>query len=373
MPLKPQAPREDLTVAQAARLAAAGGLLFLVLAAIGRTDGTAQTLAGAPPQTLRETGLYSDAETLVLDPKHVAFVPQYPLWTDGAKKRRWMSLPPGTAIDGSDPDAWIFPVGTRFWKEFAFGDRRIETRFLERQADGRWLYAAYAWSEDQREAKLVSARGRRNAYPLGNGRSHTIPGVYDCKACHEGGRSEVLGFSALQLSPDRDPGALHAETSSSPRVDLDDLVRNGLLAGLPASLLDAPPRIDGATPVERAALGYLHGNCGHCHNGEGPLKNIGLYLRHVAGAEGLPAIETIVGHPVRKPAPGQTSDALLRVEPGRPDRSALLQRISSRYAALQMPPLGTEVVDGEAVALMRRWISDLETFHSATPSRGDDR
>ena len=29
----------------------------------------------------------------------------------------------------------------------------------------------------------------------------------------------------------------------------------------------SPPR----TPAERAALGYLHGNCGHCHNADGPL------------------------------------------------------------------------------------------------------
>ena len=142
-----------------------------------------------------------------VDPRHLAFSPQYPLWTDGAAKRRWISLPPGTAIDASDPDAWEFPVGTRLWKEFSFAGRRVETRFIERRPDGQWLYAAYAWSADgTRGAAASPRRGRRGAYPLGGGRSHTIPGVSDCKACHQGGRSEVLGFSALQLSPDRDPG-----------------------------------------------------------------------------------------------------------------------------------------------------------------------
>ena len=62
-----------------------------------------------PPQTLQETGLYVDFATLHVDPDHLAFAPQYPLWTDGAAKRRWISLPPGTAIDASDPDAWVFP------------------------------------------------------------------------------------------------------------------------------------------------------------------------------------------------------------------------------------------------------------------------
>ena len=50
------------------------------------------------------------------------------------RKRRWISLPPGSAIDASDPDAWAFPVGTRLWKEFSFGGQRVETRYMERQA-----------------------------------------------------------------------------------------------------------------------------------------------------------------------------------------------------------------------------------------------
>ena len=55
-------------------------------------------------------------------------------------------LPPGTAVDGSRPEGWVFPAGTRFWKEFSFG-RRVETRFLEKQADGSWTYASYIWGE----------------------------------------------------------------------------------------------------------------------------------------------------------------------------------------------------------------------------------
>ena len=70
---------------------------------------------------------------------------------------------------------------------------------MERQADGQWRYAAYAWSADGRNAQLVPATGKRGAYPLGGGRSHTIPGVNDCKACHQGGRSEVLGFGAFSF------------------------------------------------------------------------------------------------------------------------------------------------------------------------------
>jgi hypothetical protein len=338
-------------------LSAAAAVLAFALAILTSVEAVPQPAARKAPVTLQETGLYSDSATLQVDERHLAFSPQYPLWTDGAAKRRWISLPPGTAIDGSDPDAWVFPVGTRLWKEFSFGGRRVETRFIELQPDGQWLYAAYAWNAEGTEAQLVSERGRRGAYPLGGGRSHTIPGVSDCKACHQGGRSEVLGFSALQLSPDRDPGALHGEAAG---VDLAYLVEKGLIVGLPKSLLENAPRIAAASPTERAALGYLHGNCGHCHNPQGPLQNVGLFLRHALDTSVPPAVASAVGKPVKKPAPGQSPDAVLRIEPGRPERSALKQRISSRYPALQMPPLGTELTDKEAIALIERWIAETK-------------
>jgi len=66
-----------------------------------------------------------------------------------------------------------------------------------------------------------------------------------------------------------------------------------------------------------------------------------------------------VAHRIKKAAPGQSADAVLRIVAGHPDQSALLQRMASRYEPLQMPPLGTELVDTEAVTVMRRWISEL--------------
>src|SRR5215212_6327115 len=288
------------------RLAGAGTAVIFAVVLLHSAKGVAEVATAKPPQMLQDTGLYSELTTLIVDPRHLAFSPQYPLWSDGAVKRRWISLPPGTAIDASDPEAWVFPVGTRLWKEFSFNGQRVETRYLERQADGQWLYAAYAWSPDGREAELVSEKGKRGAYALGGGRSHTIPSVSDCKVCHQGGRSEVLGFSALQLSWDRDARALHAEARPEPGVDLASLVDRGLLVGLPQELLETPPRIAADSAKERAALGYLHGNCGHCHNDEGSLKNVGLFLRQPSGVASQAAVATTVGQPLRKPAPGMS-------------------------------------------------------------------
>ena len=98
-------------------------LVVVVAVAYGTTTAgssrAARPAAPTAPRLLTETGLYSDAARLVVDPRHRPYAPQYPLWSDGAVKTRWMSLPPGTTIDVTHVDAWVFPVGTKFWKEFA--------------------------------------------------------------------------------------------------------------------------------------------------------------------------------------------------------------------------------------------------------------
>ena len=80
-----------------------------------------EATAPVAPRFLSQTGLYADVATLKIDSKNRTFSPQYPLWSDGAAKRRWVRLPDNRAIDGAVTDEWVFPVGTRFWKEFTFG------------------------------------------------------------------------------------------------------------------------------------------------------------------------------------------------------------------------------------------------------------
>ena len=53
---------------------------------------------------------------------------------------------------------------------------------------------------------------------------------------------------------------------------------------LPPAYLTDPPRIHADTSEGRAAMGYLHGNCGHCHNPDGHAGFTGQYLRHVSSA-----------------------------------------------------------------------------------------
>jgi len=91
-------------------------------------------------------------------------------------------------------------VGTKFWKEFSFQGRKVETRFIWHPAPSTWIYASYAWREDQSEADLVPACGKPGAAELAPGKWHEIPAVADCRACHVNGGPPILGFNALQLS-----------------------------------------------------------------------------------------------------------------------------------------------------------------------------
>jgi hypothetical protein len=295
----------------------------------------------ALPDRLSDTGLYSDLDSGALAPGVERFRPAFELWSDGAEKRRFIRLPPGAQIDSSDMDAWSFPVGTRMWKEFRSRGLRVETRLIERVgADpGAWAAQAYVWSDGEEDAIAAPA-----GFVEARGTDHDVPAAGECVGCHGGRSSFALGFSAIQLAG----VAVEGET------DLRQLVERGLLSQLPADDLAVP-----GDDTERAALGYLHANCGHCHNQDRPAAAIGpcfdpdnrldfwLQVDRLRSADQTPTYRSAVGR---------------AIQPGDPGGSAILDHMSTRglFFPLRMPPIGSERVDGDALQLMARWIEGLE-------------
>ena len=316
-----------------------------------------------PPGLLSETGLYAGRSVATIDPRNRPYTPQYPLWTDGAIKSRWIYLPPGTTIDARDDTAWGFPIGTKLWKEFAFAGKKVETRLLWKTGADAWVYAAYVWNEEQTEAVLAPEEGVARAALLTEGKYHSVPGVSDCKSCHEGGTSHVLGFTALQLSDDRDPGAPHAEPLQEGMVTDRTLVAEGRLVPARRDLVEHPPVVRGASPVERSALGYLSANCGHCHNSVGALSSLGLVLSQDPRSDRPdPALVSTRNQPGHWIVPGTKPGESHIVTPGSPETSSLVYRMRSRRPSSQMPPLGTVIPDADALALMEEWIKGTGTF-----------
>ena len=290
------------------------------------------------PLRLSQTGLYTDVATGEAAPGVVAYTPRFELWSDGAEKRRWILLPAGEQIDTRNMDEWLFPVGTKIWKEFSLAGVRVETRLLEKRGpkDSDWISLAYVWNAEENDAI---------AAPLGavdtRHTDHDVPAAGECAACHGGRRSFVLGFSALQL----------AATATAGELDLDGLVREGRLSHPPATA----PVIPGAS-VEVAALGYLHANCSHCHNATRPdhdgarcfdpraSYDFTLPIGQLDSVAATPTYRTVVGSVVK---------------PGDAEGSKLVELMSSRGMFRQMPPLASEKVDASGVATIREWIEAL--------------
>jgi hypothetical protein len=118
----------------------------------------------------------------------------------------------------------------------------------------------------------------------------------------------------------------------------------------------------GSRPRRRArprGLSYLHANCSNCHDSKGPLSSLGASLRHSLGArtERDEPAAAVVGRPTRYRVPG-VPDGSVWIRPGAPSSSAIVERMASRSALAQMPPLGTKVVDVAAVARLGRWIPE---------------
>ena len=341
------------------RVALAAASVVLMAASLRAVPPTAPPMAPMP-QRLSETGLYLSG-TLTVDPRNRSYSPQYPLWTDGAAKARWIRLPDGARIDARTPDAWMFPVGTTFWKEFAFAGRKVETRMLRRVSAERWSYASYVWNDAQTEAMLAPEQGVLAVAEVAPGKRHDIPGREDCRACHENGSTPALGFTALQLSDDRDPLAPHSETLQQGMLTLRRLITEQLIEPGGYMMVAHAPRIAGDAPT-RAALGYLTANCGHCHNEQSPVATVRFPLR--ASGLGSPAqtnelVSRLLARVTDWDLPGRAAGTSSMITPGAPDLSVLLVRMRSRRPSTQMPPLGTVVPDREALELISSWIASM--------------
>lgn len=300
------------------------------------------------PQFLSETGLYSDILTKEIHPAVQLFTPRFELWSDGADKKRWVYIPECEKIDTSNMDDWSFPVGSRFFKEFAIDGKLIETRFIERIGTGPrdFAYASYLWNEAETEAERVGEAGLLAV----KNTTHDIPSKTDCLRCHGtyslggGRRSRALGFSAIQLNHSAEGATMEALIEAD-RISI------------------APSEEELSVPGDeqtQEALGYLHANCGHCHHQDIdrlPQFDLNFWLDvGLSSPEESGAWETAVDNPMQI-FQDQHIDA--RIVSGNPVRSALIYRMKFRGSNAQMPPVGTKIVDEQGLQIVSEWIESL--------------
>jgi hypothetical protein len=290
----------------------------------------AEVLPSVMPDRLSETGLYTNVAAKTLSPRLVEFTPANVLWSDGAEKHRWYQLPPGAVIDSTDMNHWRLPIGTKLFKEFASGGKRLETRLIWRVSDtgnreADTLVGSFVWNDTETEATLAKD-GAQNI----RGTLHDAPAQDTCWRCHLGEPGHALGVSALQL---------------------------GDVSGVP---LSAPPPAGTTFAAPNPALGYLHANCGHCHNPSGGAwADSHMIMRldvEERDAMANQIVQTTVGAELTQWIDrGYT----YRIVAGDPDQSAAFYRMTQRTMQVQMPPLATERTDDTGIELIRTWIQSL--------------
>ena len=364
--------------------------------------GGIHRLAKAPPEAapahpfprkLSETGLFSSTKTNTPAAGLIPYSVNAELWSDGAKKERFLAIPGAGRIEfdgvnypqpapGADP-GWRFPHDTVIVKTFALeleaGNpkslRRLETRILhhkhmpgtEEYGDQFWRGYTYVWNDEQTDAELLDAGGLDREFTVvdaaapGGRRKQTwhFPSRAECTLCHTMSAKYALGVSTLQLNRDHDYDGVVAN-------QLQTLDHIGLFTKRLPKKPDALPKLvdyrDAAQPLHLRARSYLHANCAHCHRKWGG-GNADFQLLAL-----LPLDET--GIVDAKPGQGTLGvDGAKILAPGAPDRSLLAVRVQ-KLGLGRMPHVGSNVVDKQAAEILEAWIRGLDGKPELLKQRG---
>ncbi|HSO36874.1 MAG TPA: hypothetical protein VLT33_30315 [Labilithrix sp.] len=326
-----------------------------------RRDCKADQQADGLWQHLECAGLYSDfaAKTVSADAK--PYTPGVEFWSDGAAKARFLYLPPGAKIDITDFDEWKLPVGTRVWKEFAVGGKRIETRMLVKAAADDWRHTTYRWNDAETDAVRKDS-GEKVPNPAG-GSPYEIPSTSSCDACHTGKADQLLGVEAVSMGLPTAKGITLATLAADGRFDRTP----------PVTTITIPNDQNGTAAP---ALGWLHANCGACHGKDGISGTDLVWRLRVSqlapdgGAATVQALDTWTTA-VNKASQRPDFDAgvgafYLRIAGGSPSTS-LSSILSGRRVpdnlepntTDQMPPLVTRRVDVAGHKLLDDWITQI--------------
>ncbi|MGC3978040.1 MAG: hypothetical protein QM751_07270 [Paludibacteraceae bacterium] len=209
----------------------------------------------------------------------------------------------------------------------------------------------YRWSADESSAKRLDEGAIVDGYE--------IPAVSVCNRCHGGRDDRMLGIEEWSLSAAGAEGLTMAK--------LKDL---GLVTPSPATTTMTIPE-DG-TGKAAAALGWLHANCGMCHNNRtGSAKFTGLFMDLVrddadAGVLGQPTWTSGVNQPLRAGGHFALSPdfaGFVRIKPSDAAHSMVPVADGIRYtdggiSPDQMPPILSRKVDPKA-ASVGAWINAL--------------
>lgn len=334
--------------------------------------------ASSIPTKLSLTGVFGDTGNLAPSAGFIAYTVNVPLWSDAAVKTRWFSVPnngapyaPNEQVGFAPTGEWSFPSGTVFIKHFDLvtneitGDkRRLETRLLVRDVNGSVYGQTYKWRADNSDADLITA-GLNEGIVITNAggmRTQTwyYPSPSDCLVCHTPAANYVLGVKTRQLNGD----FTYPSTGNNDN-QLRSLNRAGLFnpafdEGNISSFTRLTALTNLSATLEARARSYLDANCAQCHRPDGPGPTFdGRYDTPVSS-------QNITNVPAGIGTLGISDNAMI-VMPKDIWRSVLYLRMNSTDNAIKMPTLARNLIDTNAVVVMRDWINSLPGTQALSP------
>ena len=320
------------------------------------------------PQTLSQTGAFEDVENFEVTSEMNPYDVNLTFWSDGALKSRFFNMVDAEApMQYSQDDFWNFPAGMVAMKHFDLdldrdnpgtNLRRIETRFLVKVEDD-FYGMTYQWNEEGTEAFLVGEEGGNLDLPVTEGgvtstQTWRLPSRAECYQCHTASNNVMIGLSTRQLNRLGDLGDASGNF-------LELLESAGYLSPIgsdPASLPAFSKPSDLAVNIEERVQSYLAVNCAYCH-----YEGNGIVPASWSGEHQLTIEETNLLH---GEAIGfnvvDTTDRL--IIPGDTANSIILSRTAATNGYSRMPPIGSNIVDPEGIALLTEWI---DNFANAQP------
>lgn len=309
------------------------------------------------PQLLSDTGCFKDLASLEPATGVLPYSIQSPLWSDGARKQRYVVLPKDGVIEWDEGSGrLIYPVGTLFIKHFEWvtdpanpkASVRLETRFLvigEGEARG----YTYRWNEPGTDAELLPGADVLRVNIGGDNDDAEswlwqFPSRTQCDACHTQASGYVLGAD--------DVGQMNRNEPIGGQPQLATWAGWGLFNPPVGDIWIDLPRFanpyDDSASIDDRVRSYLHSNCSGCHM-PGGAAGTDLDLRHDTPL----ALTQMCDEPPQKGDLGVVGAKLLK--PGSPDESLLYLRMV-HPGAYRMPPLGSSRVDEQAARLVRQWV-----------------
>jgi uncharacterized repeat protein (TIGR03806 family) len=347
----------------------------LLICQLSTTEGRVYKLArrGAPPAgkrfpaRLSETGVFQSLTNITPSTNLIPYDVNSPLWSDGAHKSRWFAIPANTTIGFSASGEWQFPPGSVFVKHFEMENaveppRRLETRVLVRSTEGGVFGATYKWRPDHSDADLLdgpldeeitvqTSQGQRT-------QTWHYPSPNECLQCHTPSTKGVLGLNTRQINR---AYVYHDGISENQLKAYNDV---GLFfPSIGETDFSNLPQLthitNSSASLEHRARSHLDSNCSHCHRPgearaywdarfETPLQLAGILNGTIAQSFDIEGAKAVV--------------------PGHPEKSIIQLRASSLSPSVKMPPIGRNVLDEAAIAVLSEYITSLPETTNSLPA-----